>query len=98
MKKLFTAATIFLSIVSFSQNHELGKLTIEELKEKVCPLDTSAVAAVLFKNGKTSFHYDETGYYSVTEVETKIKIYKKEGFDFANQSVWFRGYRDWETA
>lgn len=89
MRKLFTIAVLFLSTMGFSQDHELGKVTIEELKQKVCPMDTSAVAAVIFKKGKTSFHYDESGYYSVTEVETKIKIYKKEGLNFANQSVWF---------
>ena len=89
MKKIILNTLLFLSTVSFSQNHELGKVTIDELKEKVCPMDTSAVAAILFKKGKTSFHYDESGYYSVTEVETKIKIYKKEGLNFANQSVEF---------
>ena len=34
MKKLFAAAILFLSTISFSQNHELGKVTIEELKQK----------------------------------------------------------------
>ncbi len=31
--------------------------------------------------------YDISTYSSVTRVKTRIKIYKKEGFDFANQSV-----------
>lgn len=89
MKKVFILAILFLTTLSFSQNHDLGKVTIEELKEKVCPIDTSAVAAVLFNVGKTSFGYDESGFFSITEVQTKIKIYKKEGLDFANQSVRF---------
>ena len=79
MKKVFILAILFLTTLSFSQNHDLGKVTIEELKEKVCPIDTSAVAVVLFNVGKTSFGYDESGFFSITEVQTKIKIYKKEG-------------------
>ena len=87
MKKVLTTILLILTFYSFSQNHELGKVTIDELKEKRCPIDTSAVAAVLFDIGKTSFGYDESGFYSLTEVQTKIKIYKKEGFHFANQSI-----------
>ena len=78
---------LFFSVHSFCQKHELGKVTIDELKEKVCPMDTSAVASVLFNVGKTSFEYSgDDGFRIVTEIDTKIKIYKKEGYDFANHS------------
>ncbi|MEO5776820.1 MAG: DUF3857 domain-containing protein [Flavobacterium sp.] len=87
MKKVLTTILLLVTFYSFSQNHELGKVTVAELKERVCPIDTSAVAAVLFDIGKTSFGYDESGFYSLTEVQTKIKIYKKEGLNFANKSV-----------
>lgn len=72
----------------FSQKKlELGKVTVDELKEKVHPIDTSAVAAVLFQVGRTYFEYsDINGFGLVTEIETKIKIYKKEGYGNANQS------------
>ena len=88
MKKIFTTVILCLSTVAFSQNRELGKVTVEELKEKVCPTDTSAVAAILFNIGQVKFDYVEsTGFTMNTKVITKIKIYKKEGYDWANKSV-----------
>ncbi|HLF52953.1 transglutaminase [Flavobacterium sp.] len=80
---------MIFSINSFSQKKaELGKVTIAELKEKVHPKDTSAAAAVLFQVGKTYFEYkEEVGFEIITEIDTKIKIYKKEGYDFANQYI-----------
>lgn len=87
MKKILLTVLFFTCLLSFSQKHELGKVTIEELKEKVCPNDTSAVAAILFNVGNTSFEYSgEDGFSIVTEIDTKIKIYKKRGYDYANHS------------
>ncbi len=89
MKKIVIAAILVLiHFQLFSQNQDLGKVTIEELKEKVCPTDTSAVAAYLFNVGKTYFEYShDDGFEIVTEYSAKIKIYKKEGYSFANQSL-----------
>ena len=67
---------------------ELGKVTIQELKEKMHPIDTSAVAAILFKKGEVRYEYSQDkGFNMVTEVKTRIKIYKKEGYDWANKKV-----------
>ncbi len=80
--------TILLTVNAFSQKYELGEVTIEELKEKVHPKDSSAVAAVLFKKGQTRFNLDTEGNWTVeTEIKYKIKIYKKEGLDYANKIV-----------
>jgi hypothetical protein len=88
MKKLIVITLLLLSGISFSQKHELGKVTIEELNEKRCPSDTSAPAAVLFNIGKTFFDYShDLGFEIVTEFTTKIKIYKKEGYGYANHSI-----------
>jgi Domain of Unknown Function with PDB structure (DUF3857)/Transglutaminase-like superfamily len=71
-----------------AQKYELGKVTIEELQEKMHPKDSSAVAAVLFKKGNTRFHLDREGNWSiVTKIDFKIKVYKKEGLKYANQKV-----------
>ncbi len=83
---------LFLAIVATAnaQKHELGKVTIDELKEKVCPKDSSAAAAILFEKGKTFFIYTQgEGFKINTEVEMKIKIYKKEGYEWANEKVRF---------
>jgi len=87
MKNIFVTALLFIAAIGFSQKYELGKVTIDELKEKQCPRDTSAAAAVLFSIGKTSFDYSyDDGFQIITEISTKIKIYKKEGYDYANHS------------
>lgn len=81
---------IILGFTYFSinaQKHELGKVTIEELKQKSCPIDTSAVAAFLFKTGESKFEYSDRGFSIVNTVRCKIKIYKKEGYELANQIV-----------
>jgi hypothetical protein len=54
----------------------------------VHPTDTSAVAAILFEKGRNTYEYSqENGFVMITEVKTRIKIYKKEGYDWANKKV-----------
>lgn len=73
-----------------AQEFKLGKVSIAELEQKVHPKDSSAAAAVLYKKGSTRIEYDPSdGFITLTEVETRIKIYKKEGYDWANQKVWY---------
>lgn len=88
-KNIFTICFFLFALSLFAQKkYELGKVTVEELKEKVHPKDTSAVAAILFKKGNTYLDYDMDGnWVAVTEVATKIKIYKKEGYEFANEQI-----------
>jgi Transglutaminase-like superfamily/Domain of Unknown Function with PDB structure (DUF3857) len=83
---------IVLLLISFSilnaQKLELGKVTIEELQQKTHPKDSSAVAAILFKKGKVTFDYSQdSGFDMSTEVLVKIKVYKKEGYEWANKGV-----------
>jgi len=96
-KFVFGLLLLFLFIKINAQNFELGKVTIAELKEKQHAKDTSAVAAILFKNGKTSFTYSRTnGFTAITEVSMRIKIYKKEGYNWANFTVpYYVGYENY---
>nr|WP_315198329.1 DUF3857 domain-containing protein [uncultured Flavobacterium sp.] len=100
MKKIKTLLGLFI-LFSFvkinAQNFELGKVSIAELKEKQHPKDSSAVAAILFKNGKTRFEYTrDKGFVAITEVSMRIKIYKKEGYDWANFTVpYYVGYENY---
>lgn len=73
---------------------EFGKVTIDELKEKTHPIDTSAVAAILFKKAKTTFNYSwNNGFAITTEFSIKIKIYKKEGLNWADFEIpYYVGY------
>jgi len=74
---------------NYAQKHELGKVTIEELKENKHPIDTAAVAAVLFNKGKVNFEFNGSSFLLIIEVQTKIKIYKKEGYQWGNEKVPF---------
>ncbi|SHI51108.1 DUF3857 domain-containing protein [Flavobacterium terrae] len=87
MKKIFLLALFFV-VQSYAQKYELGKVTIEELKENIHPKDTTASAAILFKTGETRFNLDPDGNWTyLTEIKCKIKIYKKDGLKYANQEA-----------
>lgn len=89
--KLFSLS-LFLLIVpkAISQEFKLGKVSVAELEQKVHPKDSSAAAAVLYKKGLSKIEFDPNdGFFVMTEVETRIKIYKKEGYEWANQNVWY---------
>ncbi|MDR7372489.1 transglutaminase domain-containing protein [Flavobacterium aquidurense] len=87
--KLFSLLTVlFFFSRTTAQEFKLGKVSIAELQEKAHPKDSSAVAAILYKKGKSKIEYnDNDGFFLLTEVETRIKIYKKGGYDWANQSI-----------
>jgi hypothetical protein len=73
-----------------AQEFKLGKVSIAELEQKVHPKDSAAPAAILYKKGKAKIEYDmNDGFITVTEVEARIKIYKKEGYNWANERVWY---------
>ena len=87
MKKLFTVFLIIFSCSVFSQKFELGKVSVEELKEKRHPLDSSASAAVLYKKGNSYFDIQDSKWVIITKVEVRLKIYKKSGYNHANISI-----------
>jgi hypothetical protein len=80
---------LFCSNVN-AQEFKLGKVSIAELEQKAHPKDSSATAAILFKKGQTRFMYSQNeGFVVETEVTMRVKIYKKDGYDWANESVRF---------
>ncbi len=86
MKKILAILLLF-TLPTFSQKYELGNVTTDELQQKTHPLDSNAVACILFRTGKVEFVYSyEDDFEIITTVKTKIKIYKKEGYDWANHS------------
>ncbi len=81
-----------LSFLSFSlnaQNYKFGKVSKEELQEEIHPKDSSASAAVLYRSHKTDFKYvnADGSFHLTTNIHERIKIYDKEGFDYATQAV-----------
>jgi hypothetical protein len=79
---------IFFHFNISAQEFKLGKVSIAELEEKEHPKDPSAVAAILFNKGEVRFEYSQSsGFVMFTDVKTRIKIYKKEGYDWATQKI-----------
>ncbi|NGX84598.1 transglutaminase domain-containing protein [Aequorivita sp. KMM 9714] len=77
----------FLNI-SVAQDYRFGKVSKEELLQKEHPTDPSANAAVLYREVKTEFQYNQdSGWYMVTDYFERVKIYNKEGFDWANAEI-----------
>ncbi|MDQ6531985.1 transglutaminase domain-containing protein [Flavobacterium sp. LHD-85] len=90
--KLFSLTAILLiASKAMAQEFKLGKVSIAELEQKAHPKDSAAAAAILYKKGTARIEYDPNdGFVTLTDVETRIKIYRKEGYDWANQAVWYQ--------
>ena len=89
--KLLSLSLILLLVSKVTaQEFKLGKVSIAELEQKAHPKDSAAAAAILYKKGASRIEYNQNdGFVTVTDVETRIKIYKKEGYDWATQKVWY---------
>jgi len=89
MKKILIAMVLALMASEIiAQDYKYGKVSKDELLEKFYPLDSSANAAVLYNNRNTRFEYNQNdGFNVVTEIHERIKIYNKEGFDWATKKI-----------
>jgi hypothetical protein len=93
----FSQLILFLFVSLFylntnAQNFELGKVSVEELNEKVHPKDTAAAAAIIYKKAKTYFVYETAkGFFVYHDYEIRIKIYKKEGLKWTDFQVRYQG-------
>lgn len=83
---------------SFSQEYKFGKVSKEELQEASYPGDSTANAAVLYENKKVYYQYGSSGRFQlITEVHKRVKLYNKNGFDFASEEVFlYKGNRSQE--
>lgn len=71
-----------------AQNFKFGKVSKEELKEKVHPTNKEADAAVLYRSQRTYYDFNEgVGFTLITEVHERIKIYTKDGFEWATKEI-----------
>ncbi|MDT0645384.1 DUF3857 domain-containing protein [Zunongwangia sp. F260] len=84
----FLLITFFVMNPLFSQDFKFGKVSEEEVLEKVHPLDSAANAVILYKSEDTYYELNQnTGFTLVTDVHERIKIYNKEGFDWATKEI-----------
>jgi len=89
MKKYLLIAVLLLCFqYGNTQNYKFGKVSKEELDEKEHPLESDANAAILYKNRTTAVEYSPaTGLMVETDIHMRIKIYNKEGLDWATTKV-----------
>lgn len=89
LKKTLALITISLIAINIhGQEIKFGKVSKEELSEKSYSGDESANAAYLYKYRRTYFEYNQQeGFNLVTDIHERIKIYNKEGFDYATKKI-----------
>jgi len=98
IKKVHILMFIACFQFSFSQEIEFGKITKEELLEESYLNDKSANAAVLYKYQNTYFSSSLGTTELITEIHERIKIYNKDGFDYATKHIdLYKGRSDQET-
>ncbi len=90
--RLSYLSILFIALISSStllaQDYNFGKVSVEELKQTAHPVEPEANAAILFKEEVAKFKQSEsTGWYIETDVFERIKIYNKDGFDYATKMI-----------
>ncbi|WP_299888897.1 DUF3857 domain-containing protein [uncultured Lacinutrix sp.] len=86
MKIKLTIIALLLLNIAFAQNYKFGKISKEELMETSNQDDPDAHATVLYKKHNVSFDYrEDDGFVQQNEYHERIKIYDKQGFEWANK-------------
>ena len=78
MKKCIILFVLCFTINSFAQNYKFGKVSKEELEEKMYPLDSTAEAAYLYDSRRTYFNYNKNeGSKSLPRFISELKFTRK---------------------
>lgn len=81
---------VLLSVVPVCAQVALPKppaVTVADLSETVHPVDSTASAAYKYRYGKTFYEKKNDDWVMVTEVYTRLKIYRKAGYEYANADI-----------
>src|SRR5690606_3734890 len=88
MKKYLLVLIVCFMQISYAQDYKFGKVSIEELKQTVDSDYPEAVAAILYRNQYIKFSYFQgKGFIQENVIHERIKIYNKEGFDYATKKI-----------
>ncbi|GEQ86934.1 hypothetical protein ULMS_24420 [Patiriisocius marinistellae] len=88
MKKIVTLIALLIVVVAFPQNFKPGKVSKKELEETENALNPKSNAAVLYREHRTAFVYNQSkGFEQVTNVFERIKIYNPEGYRWATKKI-----------
>ncbi|WP_031427345.1 transglutaminase domain-containing protein [Flavimarina sp. Hel_I_48] len=99
MRKFLFLITLLSVLQGMAQDFKYGRVSKEELEEKVHPKFPDANAAILFRDNYSHFNYnDQDGFILVTEVQERIKIYNTDGFKNATKRIkLYKGSKDEEN-
>jgi len=88
VKKIIIILLVLVSQITQAQKYKFGKVSKAELEEKFYPLDSTADAAVLYSERKTSFEFvSGQGFHIVEKYFKRIKIYTPEGYNQATKEI-----------
>ncbi|MEL1243663.1 DUF3857 domain-containing protein [Flavobacterium sp. DGU11] len=89
MLKIILAVFLFFGLNAFAQlpTPSPPPVSLAEVAEKAHPKDSTVAAAYLYRYGKTWFELKGGYWVMVTEVYTRLKVYKKDGYSYANAQI-----------
>ncbi len=98
MQKIYLSfIALFLVVGASAQDFDFGKVSKEEVLEKSHPVHKDANAAILFREQRTYYDLNNTtGFTLITDVHERVKIYNKDGFDWATKEI--TTYKDGGTS
>lgn len=92
-RKLFLACLLLCmaakALAQITPTRAMPAVSVKDLEEKLHPKDSAATAAYLYRYGNTWFDIVDGYWVMFTEVYSRVKIYKKEGYDYANPAIKF---------
>lgn len=89
-EKIGILILLLLACYVNAQNYKFGKISKEELQEISYYNDENIHAAVLYRNQRIFFDYvQDKGFIQKNEIHERIKIYSKEGLEYANHKMKF---------
>jgi len=89
MKKFYLGCTLLLIVLNVNaQDYRYGKVSKEEVASTSYKNDSSANAVVLYREQHISYNFTKNkGFELMEEVFERVKIYNKEGFDWATRDI-----------
>jgi len=89
MKKFYLGCLLVLFVFNVNaQNYKYGKVSKKEVAATSYEKDSSANAAVLYREQHIYYDYSKAeGFQVIEEVFERVKIYNKEGFDWATRNI-----------
>lgn len=87
MKKIIYIYILFYVNLTLGQEYNIEKITKADFEEKYYKQDSTASAVIEYEIGNSFFSSTGQNYNLITTVKTRIKIYTKEGYDYATVKI-----------